>query len=115
MTDLEARLGRILSVGTWIGVVALALGVLLMSASGISPLEPGFPALDPSGLLAGLVGLEAASWLWVGLIVVVATPILRVGAALVGFAGRGEHDMTAVAVGILVVVTFGVVIGTVGG
>jgi uncharacterized membrane protein len=113
--DLEARLGRILAIGTWVGVAALVLGVILMAGSGISPLEPTFPALEPSSLLADLASFEAAAWLWVGLVVVIATPILRVGAALIGFAGRGELDMAAVSVGILVVVVVGVLIGTGGG
>lgn len=111
MRDLEVRLGRVLSVGTWVGVAALGVGVILMMASGVSPLEPAFPSLDPGAILPGILGLEASAWLWVGLIVVIATPILRVVAALLGFASRGERDMVAVSAAILLVVAIGVLIG----
>ncbi len=115
MRDLEVRLGRILSVGTWVGVAALGVGVVLMMASGVSPLEPAFPTLDPGAVLPGILGLEASAWLWVGLVVVIATPILRVVAALLGFVARGEREMGAVSVAILVVVAIGVLIGRGGG
>jgi uncharacterized membrane protein len=109
--DLEVRLGRILSVGTWVGVAALVVGVLLMMSSGLSPLEPATPMLEPGAILPGIVGLEPAAWLWVGLIVVIATPILRVIAALLGFLARGEREMGVVAISILIVVAIGVLIG----
>lgn len=114
MIDLDVRLGRILSVGTLAGASALAIGVALMMASGISPLDATYPALDPGGLLGGLVAFEPAAWLWLGIVVVVATPILRVVGALVGFAGGGETAMVGVALAILVVVAVGVVVGSAG-
>lgn len=115
MTDLDVRLGRILTVGTVGGVVALAVGVVLMMANGISPIDASFPPLDVAGLLPGLIALEPTAWLWLGLVVVVATPIMRVVAALAGFAGRGETAMVGVSVAILVVVGVGVLVGVSGG
>lgn len=115
MTDLDVRLGRILTVGTLVGVLALATGVVLMMASGISPLEGSFAPLDLAELLPGLIALEPTAWLWLGLIVVIATPLLRVVAAMAGFSARGESAMVGVSAAILVVVAVGVLVGVSGG
>ena len=115
MTDLDARLGRILSIGTLAGVLALAAGVILMMADGISPLDGTFPPLDLTELLPDLVALEPTAWLWLGLIMVIATPLLRVIAAMAGFRARGESAMVGISVAILVVVGVGVMVGVSGG
>jgi uncharacterized membrane protein len=109
MIDFERTLGRLLIGLTYVATALLVVGVLLMLASGISPLSGG-PQLDPAALPIDLMTLTPAGFLWLGLLAVIATPIGRVIAAAVGFARTGEHGMVGVAVGILVVIA--VAIGT---
>lgn len=106
--EFERRIGRLLITATYLAVALLGIGVVLMVVEGISPLDPG-PTLDMGSLLASLAALEPAGFLWLGLLVVIATPISRVMAAGVGFARGGDRQMTIVAVGILLVVVVGIV------
>jgi uncharacterized membrane protein len=64
----------------------------------------GGPALDLSTLVADLVSLQPAGFLWLGLLTVIATPLSRVVAAAIGFGRAGDREMVAVAVGILAVI-----------
>jgi uncharacterized membrane protein len=96
----ERRIGRLLIALTYASVVLLLIGVVLMLAAGISPLSSG-PPLDPGMLVPGLVALEPAAFLWLGLLAVLATPVSRVVAAAIGFARTGEWMLVAAAVGIL--------------
>jgi uncharacterized membrane protein len=96
----ERRIGRLLIALTYASVVLLLIGVVLMLAAGISPLSSG-PPLDPGTLVPGLVALEPAAFLWLGLLAVLATPVSRVVAAAIGFARTGEWMLVAAAVGIL--------------
>lgn len=112
--SIEARIAHILTIGTLVAVVLLAIGCLLLLASGQSPLDP-YPPLDLGRLASDIGTLQPAGALWVGLIVVIATPAARVLAALVGYARSGERGMTVVAALILVVIAIGVVAGTLGG
>lgn len=96
----EARIGRWLIIVTYGSVALLTVGVVLMIAGGISPLEGG-PALDLAGLVAGLGTLDPAAFLWLGLLAVIATPVTRVIAAAVGFARTGEWLLVLAAAGIL--------------
>ena len=103
----EWRLGRLLIGATYIAAALLLVGVVLMLVAGISPLSGG-PALDPGRLVADVLALEPAGFLWLGLIAVIATPVSRVIGAAIGFARTGEPLMTGVAIAILVVIALGV-------
>ena len=96
----ERRLGRLLIVVTWVAVVLLAIGTALLLLAGISPLAGG-PPFDPAQLVADLLALEPAGFLWLGILVVIATPLSRVAGAAVGFTKRGEPLMAVISLAIL--------------
>jgi uncharacterized membrane protein len=56
-----------------------------------------------------LRGLRPEAFLLLGIGLVIATPILRVVAAAVTYARSGEVRMLGVSIGILVVITIGVI------
>ena len=109
--DLERAIARLLSVGTAISIALLVIGLILGAAAGISPLAGG-PSFDVGRLLPDLVALRPAGFLWLGLLVLIATPAARVAASLVGYARRGERDMAIVAALILAVIAASVVLAT---
>jgi uncharacterized membrane protein len=105
--DLERSIARLLTIGTYASIALLAVGVVLMLAAGIGP-RSGGPAFDPTTLVPDLLALRPAGFLWLGLIVVVATPAARVLASLIGYARRGERQMAIVATLILLVIALSV-------
>ena len=107
---LEARIGRVLTLGTYAAVTLLAIGVVAMAATGRNPLDEA-PALDLAALPGDLLQLRPAAFLWLGLIGVVATPAARVAVAGLGYLRGGERAMAAVAGLVLLVVAAGVVVG----
>jgi uncharacterized membrane protein len=108
-TDLDRTIARILTIGTYLSVGLLAIGVALMALNGISPLAAA-PPFDPSLILAEIQAADPVGFLWLGLVVVIATPIARVSASLVGYARDGERAMVFVSVAILVVIATSVVL-----
>lgn len=93
-----------LGVGSVIAVCLLLVGVALMLAAGVPPDATDFPVFDPSRVVGDLVALRPEGFLWAGILVVVATPILRVLGEVIGFGVAGERWLAAVALGILVVI-----------
>ena len=105
----EWRIGRLLIAMTYTSVAILVIGVGLMVAAGISPLAGG-PPFDPGDLVAQLQARSPAGFLWLGLIVVIATPIARVIGAALTFGLHRQWIMVGIAIAILVVIAAGVAI-----
>jgi uncharacterized membrane protein len=108
---LERSIGRLLSGGSYAAILLLAIGFGLMLVQGIDPLVGG-PAFDIRSLVGDLLALRPTGVLWLGLIVVLATPASRVVASLVGYRRRGEWRMALVAALILLVILLSVVVAT---
>ena len=107
---LDRTVARVLQWGIGASVALLTIGVALMAARGIDPLGPPPPPFDPATLVADLVRLDPTAFLWLGLILTIATPTLRVLASLVGFARTGQRRMVVVSVAILVVIALSVAV-----
>jgi len=103
----EQRIGRLLIALTYVSVGLLAVGVLVLLATGISPLAGG-PGLDVAGLGAQLARLDPAGFLWLGLLAVIAAPISRVLLAGLAYGRDRDWSMVAVAMAILVIIGVGV-------
>ena len=71
--------------------------------------------IRPGAIVRDILALEPTGFLWLGLAFVIATPISRVIVALVTYARTGDRLMVAVSVGILLVITVGIVIAAAGG
>jgi uncharacterized membrane protein len=112
---IERMIARLLTIGTYAGVAALSVGVVLMLIEGVSPTGPTYPPLDVAALPGDLLAFRPAGWLWLGLIVLLSTPIARVAAALVRFLADGEQAMVRISAAILVVIAVAVVLGAAGG
>ena len=107
MRDFEGFIGRLLIRLTYLAVAFLTVGVGLMAAAGIGPLDGG-PSVDVGSLVADLLALQPAAFLWLGLGIVLATPISRVTAAGIAYARQGQWSMVLVSIGILAVIAVGV-------
>ena len=105
----ELTIGRLLIAMTYASVAILLVGVVLMALNGISPLAEG-PAFDVTAIPAELLALSPTGFLWLGLMVVIATPIVRVIGAAITFGLGRQWIMVGVAVAILVVIVAGVVV-----
>jgi uncharacterized membrane protein len=110
--DLDQTIGRILIVGTNVAILLIAIGCVLLFAAQLDPLAGG-PPLEPGLIADDIAHLRPAGFLWLGLLLVLATPILRVVVSLVGFARGGERTMAIVASLILIVIAASVVLGNV--
>ena len=100
---LERSLARLLTIGTYGAVALLTIGLALLLAAGLD-LRSGGPAFDAGRLVGDLAAGRPAGFLWLGLVVVIATPAVRVVASLIGYLQRGERAMAVVAGLILIVI-----------
>jgi uncharacterized membrane protein len=106
---LELTIARLLTIGTYVSIALLAAGVAAMIATGRSPLDVA-PGFDAGRIASDLAALRPEGFLWLGLMVVIATPSARVAASLIGFARRSERGMAVVSGLILAVIAVSVAV-----
>jgi uncharacterized membrane protein len=111
---LEARLAWLLSRGAMLAVGLLVVGIVLMLARGLTPLDLP-PRLGPGQLIDDLKTLHPAGFLWLGTIVLLATPVARLVVAVAGLAGLGDRSRIAVGLATLGLIALGVVVGLASG
>jgi uncharacterized membrane protein len=107
---VEGSIAFVLRVGTLLSVGLLAIGVALMSLAGRSPLDATWPALDLGRIPGDLLALRPEGFLWLGLLATLSTPLLRVGASVVGFLGAGERRMAGLGTTVLIIIALAVVV-----
>lgn len=112
--SLELALAHVLQAGTYVAAALIAVGSALLVANGFSPIAGG-PPLALEAILADVLAVRPAGFLWLGIVGVLVTPALRVLRAALGFWRRGERSMTLVAVLVLAVIAVGVIVGVVSG
>ena len=99
--ELELAIARLLNIGAITSVLLLATGVVLAAAAGIDPITGTLPPFDLSQIVPDIVALQPEGFLWLGLVVVIATPASRVIASLIGFAAAREWLMASVSLAVL--------------
>ena len=112
--SLELALAHVLQAGTYAAAALIAIGSVLLVVNGQSPIAGG-PPLRLDTIVADVLAMRPAGFLWLGIVGVLATPGLRVLRAALGFWRRGERSMALVAVLVLAVIAVGVIVGVVSG
>jgi uncharacterized membrane protein len=108
MDPIERTVNRILVAGVGLAVVLMAAGLVLGLVDGAS-LPAHVVAL---GDLPSLLGsLDPAAYLSLGLIVLIATPFVRVAGTIVAFALERDRRYVLITVVVLVVMCLGVLLG----
>ena len=104
---LEAAIGKLLVAGTWLAMGLVAVGVILMLATGVDPLPNPprpVPPFSLSSVAADLAALQPAGFLWAGILLVIALPIGRVIVAGVGFVAAKDWRLAMISGLVLLVV-----------
>ena len=108
MDPIERMVNRILVVGVAVAVALMAAGLVLGVVD-----RRGLPAhVVPLGDLPSLLGsLDPAAYLSLGLMVLFATPFVRVAGSIVAFAREHDRRYVLITAVVLVVMCLGVVLG----
>jgi uncharacterized membrane protein len=120
--SIERMISKLLLAGVLAsGVIVLSGGIyyVLRHASETTNFHTfhGQPSVDrlAGQILGGVIALRARSIIQFGILVLIATPILRVAVSLVGFALEGDRRYVIVTTVVLAVLLYSLVSGAVAG
>ncbi|MCC6617560.1 MAG: DUF1634 domain-containing protein [Chloroflexi bacterium] len=108
-TELERRVGRLITAMTRLSIGLLVIGLVLLALDG-RDLLAGFEPLDLGRLSGDILAARPEPFLWLGLMVALGTPSARVAVSLVGYLRNADRLMVGVSVGILAVIATGVIL-----
>jgi uncharacterized membrane protein len=124
LTDskIEVMIAALLRTGVLVaGAVVLAGGCYYLAAHGTETADyhkfGGQPEADRlvQRIVAGAIALRPRSVIQLGVLLLIATPILRVAVSLVGFAMERDRQYVTIAAIVLALLVYSLVSGTAGG
>jgi uncharacterized membrane protein len=118
LRSVEKVVSRVLRIGVILSATIICLGLALLVVKGIITNEMRIDAAIPyprglGTLLSGLLALDPASVITLGLVVLIATPIARVSVSIVAFALERDWRYVAVTALVLTILIAGIVLGKV--
>jgi len=108
MDAVERMVNRVLLVGVAVSVALMAAGLVLGVVAGEGIPTGVVPLAD---LASGLTSLEAGAYLSLGIIVMIATPFVRVAGSIVAFARERDRRYVLVTAVVLLVMFLSVLLG----
>jgi uncharacterized membrane protein len=113
LTDkqLDAAIANMLRWGVTVAATVVFLGGIL-SLRNLTPAAPDYTHFQPatlptlSGLLQGIAHLDPASIIQFGLLLLIATPVLRVIFCVVGFALQRDRLYVAISTTVLLILLY---------
>jgi uncharacterized membrane protein len=107
---MEALIGRLLVLGTWLAMGLVLVGVVLMLATGVDPLAHGaIPPFEPDQIVADILALRPEGFLMAGIVLIVTLPVGRVIVGGVGFLASGDRRLALISLAVLLVVVASVI------
>jgi uncharacterized membrane protein len=116
LRTVEKAVGRVLRIGVILSATIICLGLVLLAAKGIITngmrIDAAIPyPRDLGALLSGLLALDPASVIVLGLVVLIATPITRVFVSIIAFALERDWRYVAVTAIVLAILIVGIALG----
>ena len=114
---IEKAVSLALRIGVILSASIICLGLLLLVLKGSVTNEARIDATipyprNPGALLAGLLALDPASVISLGLVALIATPFARVAVSIVAFARERDWRYVAVTAIVLAILVAGIVMGS---
>ncbi len=101
-------LSRALGIGVGLGLVPVIVGLVLALFAGGVARDVTFPGLG--AVLAGVTHGDAVSFIFLGVVILLALPTVQAALAVAGFASRGNRRFALASAGVLAVQALALVV-----
>ncbi len=109
----ERAIGRILQVGVLASAAVILVGLVLLLATGSSGYPAGAFPSDPAQVLAGLAAGRPYAVISAGLLLLILTPVLRVGISVIVFVREKDRPFVGITVLVFLILVASFLLGKV--
>ena len=114
--EIEQRIGRLLQVGVMIAAAVVVIGgAMFLVQHGRDPVAyhtfstTASPLWSLTGIVRGTLALDSASIVQFGLVLLIATPVMRVALTLVAFLVQRDRLYVAITALVLALLLYGLI------
>ena len=109
--DAELFISNSLRIGVVLSAAVIAIGLAAYFLSGTTGYPAGVFPTSPAGVFLGLMRLKPAAIISLGLFLLIATPVFRVGASVIIFIKEQDHIYTLITLLVFGVLLFSIIFG----
>lgn len=109
--DAELFISASLRMGVFLSAAVIAIGLVAYLLSGTTGYPAGAFPTSIAGVFNGLLQLKPAAIISLGLFLLIATPVFRVGASVIIFIKEKDHLYTAITLLVFGVLLFSLIFG----
>jgi len=85
LVDMETVISQALRIGVMVSATVIFIGLLLFFVTGKSGYSDGSYPITPSAIFTGLLAFKSYAIILAGLLLLVLTPVFRVGISIIAF------------------------------
>ncbi len=111
--DMEIVISKFLRAGVVISAVIIGLGLAMFLITGNSGYPGDYFPTTPGEILRGLMQLKCYAIILTGLIVLILTPVLRVGISIITFIKEGDYLYAKITSAVFIILIISFVLGKV--
>jgi uncharacterized membrane protein len=89
--EIEIIISKFLRAGVMLSAIIVGIGLVMFLVTGKSGYTGEYFPTSPSEIFIGLVGLKSYAIILTGLIILVLTPVFRVGVSIIVFIKEGDY------------------------
>ena len=112
--DIEIIISKFLRIGVMLSAATILLGLLMFLASG----NTGYPGnsypITPTAIINGLLLFKPYAIIMAGLLILISTPVFRVGVSIIVFAKEKDYLYVKITTAVFAILLLSFMLGKVG-
>lgn len=112
--DIEIIISKFLRVGVLLSAATILIGLLMFLVSGYSGYPGSTYPTTPTTILRGVVLLKPYAIIMLGLLILISTPVFRVGVSIIVFFKEKDYLYVKITTAVFVILLISFMLGKVG-
>lgn len=111
--DIEIIISKFLRIGVMLSAATILLGLLMFLVSGNSGYTGNSYPITPTAIINGLLVFKPYAIIMAGLLILISTPVFRVGVSIIVFAKEKDYLYVKITTAVFIILLLSFMLGKV--